>query len=179
MLKNTTDNYGLVSKTFHWLSAIIIIGLFILGIWMVDLTYYSEWYKTAPHWHKSIGILLFIFTALRLLWKVINPKPLAEKSQTPLVQKSSHIAHLALYLILLVIMSSGYLISTADNRAIDVFDWFSIPSLGQLFDQQEDIAGEIHQYSAYILIALSALHAIAALKHHFIDKDRTLTKMIK
>ncbi len=73
---------------------------------------------------------------------------------------------------------SGYLISTEDGRGIDVFDWFTMPGAGALFSHQADIAGDIHLYSAVVLISLAALHAIAALKHHFINKDNTLRKMI-
>ncbi len=73
---------------------------------------------------------------------------------------------------------SGYLISTADGRAIEVFNWFSIPALGELFSDQADIAGEIHYYLAFSLIGLAVLHALAALKHHYINKDNTLKKML-
>ncbi|GIU09815.1 hypothetical protein TUM4261_18750 [Shewanella sp. c952] len=76
-------------------------------------------------------------------------------------------------------MLSGYLISTADDRGIWVFDWFEIPSFGAIVDDQADIAGVIHQYAAYSLIGLAIVHAIGALKHHFIDKDSTLLRMIK
>jgi cytochrome b561 len=179
MLQDTLTQYGLISKLLHWLSAIVIIGMFIVGYWMVDLTYYSQWYKTAPDWHKSIGLLLLLTTIFRLLWKILTPSPKPIATQSHLVQNGAKIAHSLLYLLLLVIMTSGYLISTADDRAIDVFNWFSIPSLGKLFDEQEDISGLIHEYAAYAIMAFALLHAIAALKHHFIDKDATLSRMIK
>ncbi len=76
-----------------------------------------------------------------------------------------------------MVMISGDLISTADNRAIEVFNWFSIPALAELFNKQADIAGLIHQYAAYLLIFLSVLHGAGAIKHHFIDKDHTLKRM--
>jgi len=87
--------------------------------------------------------------------------------------------HLALYVLLFAIMLSGYLISTADSRGIDVFEWFEVPGFGSLFENQEDIAGLFHQYAAYSLIGLVILHAAAAIKHHFIDKDNTLKRMIR
>jgi cytochrome b561 len=74
-------------------------------------------------------------------------------------------------------MFSGYLISTADGRAVDVFDWFSIPATIHGYDNQEDIAGLVHLVLAISLISLVTLHAAAALKHHFIDRDRTLLRM--
>lgn len=178
MYKNTKKGFGLVSILIHWLSAIAIIGLFALGYWMVDLDYYSEWYRTGPYIHKSIGLLLLLVTVFRFFWKLLNDKPSAltdSKSEA----KVSSIAHLLLYALMLVVLISGYLISTADGRGIEVFTWFTVPSLGELFVDQEDIAGLIHEYAAYIIIGLALLHALAALKHHFIDRDNTLTRMLK
>ena len=177
-IKDTTHKYGLVSKTFHWLSAIVIFGLFGVGYWMVDLSYYSEWYKTAPHWHKSIGLLLFAATLIRLLWKLFTPSPKPIETHSATIQTSARIAHIVLYSLLFIIMLSGYLISTADGRAIEVFNWFSVGSLGELFSDQEDIAGAVHEYLAYTLIFLAIIHACAALKHHFVDRDDTLKRML-
>jgi len=177
--KNTKLKYGLVTKILHWISALTVFSLFVVGYWMVDLTYYSQWYKTAPHWHKSIGILLFIATLLRLIWRFYNVSPANIASHSKNVKLASKLVHIGIYLLLIVLMTSGYLISTADNRAIEVFGWFEVGSLGELFDKQADISGFVHQYVAYSLIALSVLHAIAAIKHHIIDKDETLKRMIK
>ena len=179
MLLDSNTKFGTISKLLHWLSALVIFALFGVGFWMVDLNYYSEWYRTAPHWHKSIGILLLALTLVRIAWKVItvSPKPIStHSSKTRVVTK---LGHLALYGILLIILTSGYLISTADGRAIAVFGWFEVASLGELIANQEDIAGSIHQYAAYSLMAIVGIHILAALKHHFIDKDDTLRRMIK
>lgn len=178
MLKNTHQSYGLIAKLLHWLSALTVIGLFAVGFWMVDLDYYSQWYQTAPHWHKSIGILLLLATIFRIVWRITNQTPQPEISHSTTVKKLSSGAHYLLYIMLLTVMCSGYLISTADGRAIEVFDWFSIPALGTLFENQEDLSGLIHEYVAYTLIGLALLHAIAAIKHHVIDKDNTLRKII-
>jgi len=179
MWKNTEFGYGHITKLIHWLSALTVFGLFGVGFWMVDLTYYSEWYKTAPHWHKSVGILLFMVTLFRLGWRCYNTSPTAINSHSTFTKTAASLGHLALYLLLLVLMFSGYLISTADERSIEVFTWFEVPALGELFDDQADISGLIHEYVAYSLIGLSVLHALAAIKHHFIDKDQTLTRMLR
>ncbi|REL25932.1 cytochrome b [Thalassotalea euphylliae] len=177
-LKNSKAQYGIIAKAFHWLSAIVVIGLFGVGWWMVDLNYYSQWYQTAPHWHKSIGILLLIATLTRLVWKALTPSPSPLATQSPVEQKAAKFAHYLLYALMLVIMLSGYLISTADGRAIAVFNWFEVAALGELFSNQADIAGVVHEYLAYTLILLALLHALAALKHHFVDKDDTLRRML-
>jgi cytochrome b561 len=86
--------------------------------------------------------------------------------------------HLLLYLVLFCVMLSGYLISTADGRAVEVFTLFEIPAIIYGMDGQEDIAGDIHFALAILLIGLVAVHAGAAIRHHFVDKDRTLKRML-
>lgn len=179
MLANTKNGYGLVTIIIHWLSALAIIGLFGLGFWMVDLTYYSSWYKTAPDIHKSVGILLLGLTLLRVLWRFFSVKPQPEQSHKAWEQVAAKWAHRVLYALMLLIMVSGFLISTADGRGILVFDWFEVPSLGSFISNQEDIAGLVHEYLAYSLIALVIIHAAGAIKHQLKDKDGTLSKMIK
>ena len=177
MLKNTASQYGVVSVSVHWLVALAVFGLFALGFWMVDLNYYSSWYRTAPHWHKSVGLLLAVVLIFRLVWRFISPPPAALSTHKAWERKGAVVVQLVLFLLLFVMVISGYLISTEDGRPIDVFDWFSVPSAGALFDRQADIAGWIHEYVAYSLIALALCHAAAALKHHFIDKDSTLKRI--
>ena len=177
MWRNTEHHYGLISISLHWLVALTVIGLFALGLWMVELGYYDPWYRRAPDLHKSIGILLFLTMLLRLVWRTSNPQPLSEG--TPLEKKLAHKVHGLLYILLFSLMISGYLISTADGRAIDVFNLFSVPAIISGLENQEDIAGLVHQILGYSLIALVVLHALAALKHHFIDRDQTLKRMLK
>ncbi len=178
MLKNSQDKYGSITKALHWLSALTIVGLFGLGYWMVGLDYYSEWYQTAPHWHESIGIMLLLATGFRFFWRLMSLQPKPIESQSTLTQLGAKLAHIIIYLLLFIIFVTGYLVPTADDRAIKVFDWFTVPSLGELFSKQEDLAGLVHEYVAYGLIILAVLHGAAALKHHFIDKDDTLTRML-
>jgi cytochrome b561 len=179
MLRNTKQAYGLVAMSIHWLSALVILGLFALGLWMVDLTYYSSWYKTAPDIHKSVGVLLLMVTLCRLIWRACSVQPLAEPSHKAWEKRAASIAHLGLYVLLLVIMFAGLLISTADGRGVMVFNWFELPGIGELFEDQADIAGLVHEYAAYSLIALAVIHAAGAIKHHVIDKDNTLMKMLR
>src|SRR5690606_41109935 len=74
-------------------------------------------------------------------------------------------------------MLSGYRISTADGRPISVFGWFEMPALITGIPRQEDVASDVHFYAAWALIILAGLHALAALKHHFIDRDDALRRM--
>ena len=177
-MNNTSTSYGYVSIFFHWLSAVSIFGLFGLGYYMVDLTYYHEWYKTAPELHKSIGIIFFILMVFRLVWRITQIAPSHLPSHSPLEQKAGKITHTLLYWLIFTIMIAGYLISTADGRGIEVFEFVTIPAYGSIIENQEDIAGVIHKWLAYVLIGFALLHALAALKHHFIDKDNTLNRIL-
>ncbi|WP_281961287.1 cytochrome b [Vibrio parahaemolyticus] len=175
-METLVKSYNLPARVMHWLSSLCIIGLFAVGLWMVDLSYYSEWYRTAPHYHRSVGILLAILTVVRIVWKHVTASPKVEGSRFEVVAAKA--AHSVMYLLLLTIFVSGYLISTSDGRGIAVFNWFTVPGAGELFSGQSDIAGEIHFYAAWAVILIAGLHAVAALKHHFIDKDNTLRKML-
>ena len=176
-LANNHFSFGWISIGIHWVSSLTIIGLFVLGLWMVDLDYYSEWYQTAPNWHNSIGILLGIVTVFRIIWRWVQPTPNGMGAKWEQIAAIS--VHRFLYLLLLVLFAAGYLLTTADGRGIEVFNWFTLPSMGELFDKQEQLSANIHEIAAYILIALASFHGLAALKHHFINRDQTLSRMLK
>ena len=156
----------------------VIIGLFSLGWYMVELTYYDSLYKTLPFIHKSVGILLAMLLCIRIIWKWINPSPEPLAGTSRFEHIGATLAHLGLYCLMTMIVISGYLISTADGSSISVFNWFDVAATITSIPQQEDIAGMFHEYLAYTLIGLVVLHAAAALKHHFINKDHTLRRML-
>jgi len=130
---------------------------------------------TAPDIHRSVGMLLLFLLALRFVWRLANPKP-DDSELSPMERKVSAIVHWGFYPLLFAVMLSGYLISTSDGRAIDVFGWFSVPALVQ-YKGLETPAGEVHEILAYVTIAVFVLHAAASFKHHFIDRSRILTRM--
>jgi cytochrome b561 len=177
-LRNSGKRYGAVGASLHWLVALTIFGLFGLGYYMVDLTYYDQWYRLLPHIHRSIGTLLFAVVILRLLWRLVDitPSPLDSHSRFEVL--SAHVAHGLLYLLMLTAMTSGYLISTADGSGVRVFDWFELPSVTGRVERMEDLAGEVHYWATWALIGLAALHGLAAVKHHLIDGDDTLRRIL-
>lgn len=180
MLKNTETAYGWVAIILHWLMVIAIFGLFGLGLYMVELTYYDAWYKGSLDLHKSIGLVLATLLIFRIFWRFTNVSPKsADMNATQLELKAAHFVHIALYLLMALLMFSGYFISTADGRLINVFDLILVPALPFVVENQEDIAGRIHYFLAWALILLAAVHALAALKHHFINKNTTLIRMLK
>lgn len=170
--------YSHFTILLHWLVTFAVYGMFALGLWMVTLGYYDGWYHQAPEIHKSIGILLFIVMIVRVLWRFISPPPPPLSSYSPLVRISAVVAHLLLYTLLFAIFISGYLISTADGDPISVFGWFTVPATLAGSGEQADLAGDIHLWLAWTVVIISVLHGLAALKHHFIDRDITLKRML-
>lgn len=177
-LRNSSSRYGWVSIFLHWGVALAVFGLFALGLWMVGLDYYSSWRKEAPDLHKSIGLTLLAIMLLRVLWRFISPPPPTLQSYSRMTRLGAKLGHSFLYLSLFAVMITGYLISTADGVGIPVFGLFEIPALISGLPDQADTAGAIHLYLAWALVIFSGLHALAALKHHFIDRDATLTRML-
>ncbi|MDF7657701.1 cytochrome b [Erwiniaceae bacterium L1_54_6] len=178
MWRNSPLRFGAVSILLHWLMALAIYGMFVLGLWMVGLGYYDGWYHTAPEIHKSIGILLFSALLIRLAWRFLSPPPAPLSSYSTPVRLTAIAAHWLLYALLLTILLSGYLISTADGKPISFFGWFEVPALLAGAAAQADTAGDIHLWLAWTVVVLSVLHGLAALKHHFIDRDITLKRML-
>ena len=175
-MKKPVQQYNKLAKLLHWFSAVVVIGLFALGLWMVDLNYYHDWYNSAPHIHKSLGLCLFAVTLLRIIWKKYTAAPALEGKKWEV--QAAKLAHAMLYILLISIPIFGYMITTADGSSIDVFNWFSVPGFGSIVENQEDKAGAVHYYLALIVIGLASVHTLAALKHHFINKDNTLKKII-
>lgn len=177
-LKNSSLTYGSLAIFIHWSVAVVIFGLFASGLWMVGLDYYSPWYHEAPAIHKAGGIFLFFAMLFRLAWRKISPIPNPEPGQKVWEIKAAEIVHLLLYLLIFAVLLSGYLISTADGKPVDVFGLFSVPALVSGLPKQGDIAGWAHLILAIALISLAGFHALAAIKHHVIDRDAILKRML-
>jgi cytochrome b561 len=160
----------------HWLMAAALFGMFALGYWMTTLSYYDRWYHDAPAIHKGIGILLLLLLVVRLLWRWSNPRPVLIGRRWE--QRLALGVHRLHYLLMFAVMISGYLIPTAEGVGIDVFGRFTMPATLSFDKQQADLIGQIHRLVAWAMIGLAGLHAAAALKHHVIDRDATLMRML-
>lgn len=177
-LRNTSQTFGWVSIVLHWGVALTVFGMFGVGLYMVDLSYYDSLYHKLPHWHRSVGLMLSAVVMLRLVWRFYSPPPAPLPSHSLHERRMAGLAHVFLYLLMIAVFISGYLMSSADGRGVSVFDWFEVPSLTGRVSNMEDIAGDLHEWIAWTLIVMVALHAAAALKHHFIDRDNTLRCML-
>ena len=171
-LKDTTAGYGAITRWLHWLMALAMVALFALGLWMVELTYYDPWYNRAPDLHKSIGMVFFAALLARVMWRAINQKPEPE-SHSAFERRTATLVHWSLYALLFGLCITGYLIATAKGQPIVVFSGLEVPAVWKQ-DGLETPAGVVHDWLAWITIALASLHAGAAFKHHFWDRSRTL-----
>ncbi len=157
----------------------MLIGLFAVGLYMTELDYYDSLYHTLPWWHKSIGLSVIGLLIFRFVWKMVNPAPTALESHKKWEISLAHIIQKLFYILILLIGVSGYFISTAKGKGIEFFTFFEVPAITKALEEDRaDLIGEIHEILAITLITLAVLHALAALKHHFIDKDETLKRMI-
>lgn len=178
MWRNSENSYGYVQIILHWLMALAVPGMFLLGLYMVGLGYYDAWYHRAPALHKSLGLLLAGLFVLRLGWRLANPVPRTLATR-PWRGRAAGVVHFLLYLGLAALFGSGYLTAAADGHPIAVFDWFQLPALQLPVEHQEDLAGDLHQVVAWAVMSLVGIHAAAALQHHFLEGNATLKRMLR
>ena len=175
--RNNAKGYGLIQITLHWVVAALVAVLLPLGLWMTGLDYYDPWYRKGPDLHRAIGVILALLLVLRLTLRLsqVRPRALTRPGWETRLAGS---AHFLLYALPLALVISGYLISTADGRSVEVFGWFEVPATLHGLEGQEDIAGDVHFALAMALLAVVALHLLAALRHHLFLKDATLRRML-
>lgn len=169
--------YTLTAVRLHWLMALMIAGLFGLGLYMTGL-------KLSPQklqlysWHKWAGVTVFLLALIRLGWR-IGHKPPADPPGMPRWQVvAAHGAHHLLYLLMIAIPLSGWLMSSAKGFQTV---WFGVLPLPDLLSKDKPL-GEllevVHASLNYALAAIVVAHATAAIKHHFIDRDDVLVRML-
>lgn len=177
-IKNTPEHFGIVTKLLHWIIALLIIGLIGLGYWMVDLNYYDKWYNVSLDWHKSLGMIVLGLALVKIAWQFYTPVPGPVGLHKQWVCVASTVVHLLLLIGMVLIPVTGYLISTSDGKSVDVFNWISVPALISDREDTRDLAIELHFWISYIVAALVIGHIGAALKHQFMDRDGTLSRML-
>lgn len=177
MWRNSDVSYGWCSILLHWLSLPLVAFLLASGIYMVTLTYYDTLYHTLPQWHKVAGVALTLLTFLRLLWLAFNPHPAL--LPMPLWQRiAARAAHSLLYLLMLVLIVSGYCITTAEGHPIHVVGSLQVPAFTTWSAESVTWLGIVHQWSGYALGGVVCVHAGAALHHHLFLRDNTLRRML-
>jgi cytochrome b561 len=178
-LRNTTERYGVVTKTFHWTIALLIICLICVGIYMTELAD-----KTNPgifrlfFLHKSTGIFVLFLATCRILWHIYSHPADFVPSVKLWEKMAARIAHALLYAAMFVMPLSGWLLSSAAGRPVSFFGLFTLPDLVAKDKATQDFFSGIHEIVGWSLIPLIGIHVAGALKHHFFDKDITLRRML-
>lgn len=172
------EKHSLTTRLLHWFTAILVIGLFFTGWYMVELDYYSTWYQVLPEIHILAGTVLLIlwcWVLLRLLRRQTNHFPQPHQAMERLLARW---VKRLFYVLVLVMVVTGYLIATGQGEDLVLFESIKLPALSHFSAKQIDTMGSIHEITSYVIMSLAVLHALGALKHHFIDKDTTLKRML-
>ncbi len=174
---NSNDKYGFIAKTLHWVIAVFIIGLIVAGLYMTDMEAGDD--KWALYnLHKLFGIIVLGLIIFRIIWKILNKgKPVMLDSYSKIERIMAASVHGMLYIMMLVMPLSGWLMSSFGGYSVMLF------GIDVMLPVEKDkdmgsIFSEIHHLGWYVFVALLALHIVGALKHHFIDKDDTLKRML-
>ena len=180
MIRNTKASFGLVSIAFHWVMA----ALFLVQFW-IGLTFESEpdalSKATLLHRHVSIGFAILGLWVARGIWKLLNARPVLPPSLVRGEARAARMSHAALFWLLGVTPLAGWLVLSASGRAAGfmILGQIAVPALPV---SESAISSGIwttaHAFLAYLLLALSGVHALAALRHQFTLKDGLLKRMI-
>ena len=175
--RNTTRSWGFLSKVFHW-----VIVLLILNQWII-----AERAESLPKgpaliqalwWHKSFGITILVLAVIRLAWRWMNPVPDLSAETRPWERRLAKISHLLLYLLIFALPLSGWMMSSARNFPVSWFGWMQLPDLVSPEPQLYERLKDLHHLLFKVLVTVAALHVAGALKHHFIDRNDVLRRML-
>ena len=171
------SRYSPAAIAIHWVVAALILGNLAWGLYMVDLPltpaklrYYS--------WHKWTGLTIFTLSAIRLLWRLRHRAPALPASMRDWERNAAQASHALLYVLFFAAPLSGWLFSSATGFQTVWFGVLPIPDLLGKDKELADILRIVHRSIVYALGALVAMHTAAALKHHFLDHDDILARML-
>ncbi len=174
-------HYGTVAMTLHWLIAVAIIGMLIVGKYMVDLPNEDSNKFALYQLHKSFGISILVLTLVRIGWRLGHPAPALPPGMPAWQRWGAHISHYGLYALMLAIPLSGWAAVSASTLGIPtlLFGAVELPTLPITPDRDtHEVWQETHELLGNIMIGLLILHVLAALKHHFVDRDTVLRRML-
>jgi cytochrome b561 len=170
-----------VAIVLHWLLALTILAMFVLGVYMTDLPF-SPMRLKLYNWHKWAGITFLLLSALRLVWRLLHRPPALPQAITramPAWQTTAHHAtHHLLYVLFFLVPLLGWAYSSAAGFPIVWFGQIALPDLLPADKALAEMIKPLHKLSALALIGLAGLHIAAALKHQWIDRDGLLLRML-
>jgi cytochrome b561 len=177
-LRNSPDGYGAIPQLLHW-ATVLLVGL----AWMLG-TVGDELPKGGTRAaglfvHISAGLAVLVLLGGRLLWRLADSPPPADPTAFgPWLDRAARFAHYVLYAALLGVPVTGILLQFARGNALPVFGVMEIASPWLADRAISAPLKEVHEVLANGLLILAGIHAAAALMHHWLLKDRTLTRML-
>jgi cytochrome b561 len=175
------SRYTPLAIALHWLLGLAILGMFAVGVFMTDLPI-SPLRLKLYNWHKWAGVTVLTLSVLRLLWRLTHrppPLPQAIAQAMPTWQaRAYHATHLLMYVLFFAVPLIGWAYSSAAGFPIVWFGQIPLPDLLAPDKALADMIKPLHELSAFALVGLASLHIAAALKHHWIDRDGLLSRML-
>lgn len=171
------QSYNGIAKTLHWLVFALMSGAFAVGFYMEGLPL-SPGKLQLISWHKWTGVTIFVLVLLRLTWRLLNPPPALPVQMPHWQRRTSEAMHRVLYVLMMAMPLSGWLMSSAKGFQTVWFGVLPLPDLLQKNPPLGKALSEVHEILGFIILAFVALHVLAALKHHFIDRDEVLARML-
>jgi cytochrome b561 len=175
-LKNDLTRYGAVAQVFHWLIVVLVVTQFVLAKRAEGLSPVAKIGVLGTH--KSIGITILALVLLRLVWRLVNPVPPVPATTPRWQSLAAHGSHFLLYALLLVTPVLGWLMSSARAFSVSWFGLVTLPDFIQPDKATFELLHDAHEAMALTLAAIALVHIAAALKHHFIDRDDVLRRML-
>ena len=169
--------YTKTAKGLHWLMAVLLFGLLALGFYMQDLPLSPQKLQFYS-WHKWAGVTAFLLVLFRLAWRATHVPPALPASMPKPMQFAAHAGHFLLYALMLAIPLSGWLMSSAKGFQTVWFGLLPIPDMLDKNKELGNLLAQVHSALNFLFIAVLVSHIGAALKHHIMDKDDILTRML-
>lgn len=176
-LRNTPEHWGGIAKSFHWVMAVLIIGLMILG-WVAEGWSLSPTKVKLFVWHKSLGIVILSLAVLRLIWRAFNPPPALPGAVPRFERLAARLSHAALYVVMIVMPLSGWIINSAADFPLKLFWLLRLPHIVEPSERVQDFAETVHLTLFWLFALLLVVHISAALRHHFAPRNEILTRML-
>jgi cytochrome b561 len=173
---STSPRYDGVAMALHWLLGLAIVLTFGLGLYMADLPFSMTRLKLF-NWHKWAGVSILALSALRLLWRLTH-RPPADLPAPAWQLKAAHWTHGLLYALFFAVPLAGWAYSSAAGFPIVWFGVLPLPDFVPRDKALSELLKEAHELLSYGLAALVLAHVAAALKHHWIDRDGLLSRML-
>lgn len=172
------QRYTLTAILLHWLIALLIVAAFALGTIMVDIPGLTPTKLKYFSWHKWLGVSVLALACMRLLWRLFNAPPAPPDSLPVWQRQAAHVTHLLLYALIFAVPVSGYFYSLAAGVPVVFLGILPLPVLIEANQTLKPVLKEVHYWLNMSLLAFVVLHVAAALKHHFIDRDQVLRRIL-